>query len=127
MYPEDLKYAKSHEWVRVKGGDAVIGISSYASGELGDIVFVDLPEVGTAVRAGDVMGSIESVKAVAELKAPVSGTVTEVNDELQDTPEIVNEDPYGKGWMVLMSMSDSNELGSLMDAAAYAASIDGGS
>jgi len=127
MYPEDLKYTETHEWARVEGTEVTVGISSYAANELGDIVFVDLPEVGAAVAVGESMGSIESVKAVEELRAPVTGTVSAVNEGLADTPEVVNSDPYGEGWMVKITLSDASELAKLMDAAAYQATIESGS
>jgi len=125
MYPGDLKYTSTHEWVRVSGDTAEIGITKYASDELGDIVFVDLPEVGAPVQAGAVAGSIESVKAVAELTSPVSGEIVAVNDVLGDTPETVNEDPYGAGWMAKVKMSSPSDLDRLLDAAAYEASLGG--
>ena len=125
MYPGDLKYTSTHEWVRVSGDTAEIGITKYASDELGDIVFVDLPEVGAPVQAGAVAGSIESVKAVAELASPVSGEVVAVNGVLSDTPETVNEDPYGAGWMAKVKMSSPSDLDRLLDAAAYEASLGG--
>ncbi len=121
-FPEDLKYTDSHEWVRVEGDTATIGITEFAQGELGDVVFVDIPEL-KAVAAGDIFGSIEAVKTVSDLIAPLAGTITEINPDLEGAPELVNQDPYGKGWMVRMSIADAAGLGSLMDAAAYAALI----
>lgn len=118
--PDDLKFAKTHEWVRLEGNTGVVGISDFAQQELGDIVFVEAPDEGTEIAAGDAMGSVESVKAVSELNAPVSGTVTEVNDALQDHPEILNQDPYGQGWIIKVTLSDPGELSNLMDAEAYA-------
>lgn len=118
--PDDLKFTKTHEWVKVEDGKGTIGISDFAQQELGDIVFVESPEEGTDVAAGDAMGSVESVKAVSEMNAPVSGTVTAVNEELQDHPEILNQDPYGQGWIIKVTLSDPGELENLMDAAAYA-------
>ncbi len=118
--PDNLKFTKTHEWVKVEDGTGTIGISDFAQQELGDIVFVESPEEGTDIAAGDAMGSVESVKAVSELNAPVSGTVTAVNEELQDHPEVLNQDPYGQGWVVKVTLSAPGELESLMDAAAYA-------
>jgi glycine cleavage system H protein len=117
--PDDLKFTKTHEWVRLEGDTGVMGISDFAQQELGDIVFVESPEEGTEIAAGDAMGSVESVKAVSELNAPVSGTVAAVNEELQDHPEVLNHDPYGQGWIVKVTLSDPAELSSLMDAEAY--------
>jgi glycine cleavage system H protein len=120
--PENLHYAATHEWVRVEGDEAVVGISDYAQDELGDVVFLDLPwdTVGTrAVKAGDHFGDIESVKATSELFAPVSGTIVRANEALRDTPEQVNSDPYGEGWLLVIRMSDPDEVEKLMDAAAY--------
>jgi len=117
--PDDLKFTKTHEWVRLEGETGVMGISDFAQQELGDIVFVESPEEGTEIAAGDAMGSVESVKAVSELNAPVSGTVAAVNEELQDHPEVLNHDPYGQGWIVKVTLSDPAELSSLMDAEAY--------
>jgi len=122
-FPDDAKYTKDHEWIRVEGGIGTVGITEYAQGELGDVVFVELPAVGAAVKAHATFGTIEAVKAVSDLYAPVSGTVTEVNQELSKTPEIVNKDPYGKGWMVKIRVADPAELASLMDAAAYGKSV----
>ena len=121
--PKDLKYTEEHEWVRVEGDTARVGITDYAQSELGDIVFVELPEVGTELRQGSPFGTIEAVKTVSDLYAPVSGTVVEVNGELADSPELVNESPYEDGWMVKLKMSDTSELGGLMDADAYAAHV----
>jgi glycine cleavage system H protein len=122
-FPADLKYTKDHEWIRVEGGIGTIGITEYAQGELGDVVFVELPAVGAAVKAHASFGTIEAVKAVSDLFAPVSGTVTEVNGELSKTPEIVNREPYGKGWMVKIRLADPAELGALMDSASYAKTV----
>ncbi len=117
--PGDLRYTKTHEWVRASGGEAVVGVTDFAQRELGDIVFVEAPEVGAAVTAGNPMGSVESVKAVSELNAPVSGTVSAANDALKDHPELLNQDPYGEGWIVKITLSDEAEIGGLMDAEAY--------
>lgn len=119
MYPENLRYTKEHEWVSVSGEEATVGITFFAQKELGDVVFVELPDVGRALTSGEEFGTVESVKAVSEIYAPFAGEVTEVNKELEDKPETVNEDPYGRGWMMKMKISDPSELESLMDAAAY--------
>ena len=115
--PQDLKYAKSHEWVRTEGGEAVVGITDFAQQQLGDLTFVELPPVGETVTAGTVMGSVESVKAAADLYAPVSGEVVATNEELENAPELVNEDPYGKGWILRIAVSETPD--GLLDAQAY--------
>lgn len=117
---ETLRYSEDHEWVKVEGNVAVIGISDYAQDELGDITYADLPEEGDEVKAGEEFGALESVKASSELLSPVSGTVTAVNSDLDNTPEAINEDPYG-AWIIKVEMSDPSELDALMDAAAYTA------
>ena len=117
--PEDSRYAKSHEYVHVEAGIGTIGITDYAQKELGDVVFVELPQVGSQLEAGDELGSIESVKAVSELFAPVSGEVVEINEALAEKPELVNTDPYGDGWMIKIRMSDPTELDDLMSAEEY--------
>ena len=119
---EGIKYSESHEWVKVEGNIAVIGVSDFAQKEMGDITYVDMPEVDDEVTAGEEFGALESVKASSELIAPVSGTVVEVNSELEDTPEKVNEDAYG-AWIIKVQMSDPAELDALMDAVAYKAAI----
>jgi len=119
---EGLKYSESHEWVKVEGDVAVVGVSDFAQKEMGDITYVDMPEVDDEVTAGEEFGALESVKASSELIAPVSGTVVEVNSELEDTPEKVNEDAYG-AWIIKVKMSDPAELDALMDAVAYKAAI----
>jgi glycine cleavage system H protein len=119
-YPDDLHYSKEHEWVRVEGGRATIGITSFAADELGDIVFVELPEIGTDLRQFSTFGVVESVKAVSDLYAPISGRVVEINDALRDAPELVNGDAFGDGWMLRIELADDGELEQLMDAAAYA-------
>jgi glycine cleavage system H protein len=124
-YPDDLRYSKEHEWVRVDGAQATIGITSFAADELGDIVFVELPEPGAEVRQFGTFGVIESVKAVSDLYAPVSGEVIEVNEALRDRPELVNGDPFGEGWIARLTLSDPAELDGLMDAAAYGESTAG--
>jgi glycine cleavage system H protein len=117
--PKNLKYTQTHEWVKVEGGAVAMGVTDFAQEELGDIVFVEAPEVGVAVTAAAQMGSVESVKAVSELNAPVTGTVAEVNAILAERPELLNKDPYGEGWIVKITLSDPAELNGLMDAAAY--------
>jgi glycine cleavage system H protein len=117
-YPPDLKYTKDHEWIRIVGDTAEIGITDYAQQQLGDVVFVELPEVGRSVGSGDPFGSIESVKAVSELFAPMSGEVTEVNPVLRDHPETVNSDPHAT-WIVKLRLSNPSEAGSLLDTEAY--------
>ena len=117
--PSDLKYTKDHEWVKIEGDTVTIGITDYAQGELGDVVFVELPEEGTEVAINETFGSIEAVKAVADLFCPVSGEVIEVNEAIMDAPEKVNQDAYGAGWMVKIKVSNPDELSEMMDASAY--------
>ncbi len=117
--PTDLKYAKSDEWIRPGTGE--VGLTDYAQGHLSDIVYVELPEVGASVTQGESFGSIESVKAASDLNSPASGTIAAVNDALSDAPEVVNSDPYGKGWVIKVDVGNAGELDSLMDAAAYEA------
>lgn len=125
-FPKGLKYSKEHEWVLVEDEDgAVIGISDFAQNELGEVVFVEAPELGEKISRDDPFGAVESVKAVSDLYAPVSGAVTEVNDALPDTPELINEDPYGEGWIIKVAMSDPGELDDLMTAEEYAAYCEG--
>jgi glycine cleavage system H protein len=119
MYPSEFRYTKTHEWAKVEGDRVRVGITNYAQEHLGDIVFVELPEVGRQVKQGEAFGVVESVKAVSDCYAPVSGEVVEVNEALTDKPETLNQDPHGAGWMVVIRMSDAAELGNLMDAAAY--------
>ncbi|MFN2418105.1 MAG: glycine cleavage system protein GcvH [Candidatus Limnocylindria bacterium] len=119
-YPDDLRYSKEHEWVRVEGSRATIGITSFAADELGDVVFVELPEVGAALSQFGTFGVVESVKAVSDLYAPVSGEVVEVNEALRESPELLNADAFGAGWIAKVELSDTAELDGLMDAAAYA-------
>ncbi len=121
--PTNLKYTKEHEWVRIEGNTAVIGITDYAQGELGEIVFVEVETVGENLDEGAVFGTVEAVKTVSELFMPVSGTVEEVNAALEDAPELVNSDPYGEGWMIKITISDSAQLDELLSAEAYAALI----
>ncbi len=120
-YPDDVSYSKEHEWVRVDGSRAIIGITSFAADELGDIVFVELPEPGASLSQFGTFGVVESVKAVSDLYAPVSGEVLEVNEALRAAPELLNSDPFGDGWIAKVELADPAELDNLMDAAAYAA------
>ena len=117
--PDNLRYTKDHEWARLEGKRATIGITDFAQSELTDVVYVELPKVGKVVKAGEVLGTVESVKAVSEIFAPLGGKVVDVNKALEDAPEVVNKDPYGKGWMVILEVADPNEAKNLMDAAAY--------
>jgi glycine cleavage system H protein len=118
MYPPDLKYTKDHEWVRLSGADAQVGITDYAQKQLGDVVYLELPDVGRRFKKGDVFGTIESVKSVSELYCPVSGEVTEVNSALTAKPESVNTDPHG-AWMIALKVADPDETSELLDAASY--------
>ncbi|MBO9672496.1 MAG: glycine cleavage system protein GcvH [Sphingobacteriaceae bacterium] len=118
-FPSELKYTKDHEWVRVEGNEAYIGVTDFAQRELGDIVYVDINTVGSEVAKEEVFGTVEAVKTVSDLYMPVTGTVLEVNAELNDNPELVNSDPYGEGWMVKVSLADLAELESLLTAEAY--------
>ncbi len=118
-FPDDLKYTKEHEWCRIQGPRAIIGITDHAQDQLGDIVYVELPEVGDQVKKGEAFGVVESTKAVSELFSPVTGKVVEVNDPLSDAPETINEDPYEEGWMIQVEMASPAELGDLMDASTY--------
>jgi glycine cleavage system H protein len=119
-YPDDLRYSKEHEWVRAEGSRATIGITSFAADELGDIVFVELPDGGTSLNQFQTFGVVESVKAVSDLFSPVSGEVVEVNEALRDAPELLNSDPFGEGWILKVELADAAELDVLMDAATYA-------
>ena len=117
--PENLKYSKDHEWIAIEGDTVTIGITDYAQGELGDVVFVELPGEGDSFEVQDAFGTIEAVKAVSDLYCPISGEVKEINEALEDAPETVNKDPYGEGWMIKLKISDSSQLDDLLDAAAY--------
>jgi len=117
--PQQLRYSKEHEWVRVEGNRATIGITDFAQKELGDIVFVELPEIGKTVSANDGLSVVESVKAVSDVYSPLSGTVVEVNEALADSPELVNQDPYGQGWIAVIELADPGEYEQLLDAQAY--------
>ena len=117
--PEDLHYSKDHEWVRVEGGEAIIGITDYAQNSLGDVVYVELPKAGDEFAANESFGSVESVKAVSEVFTPVAGIVAKINEALADEPEVVNSDPYGQGWMIRIKMAHPGEVDSLLTAAEY--------
>jgi len=117
--PSELKYTKDHEWIKVEGDTATIGITDYAQGELGDIVFVDVDTVDEDLNEGDVFGSVEAVKTVSDLYLPVSGTVLEINPDLEDQPELLNTDPYGKGWIIKLKISDAADLSTLLSAEEY--------
>jgi len=119
MVPNDRKYTKEHEWVQIEDGVATIGVTDFAAGELGDIVFVEMPELGDELNADDTVGSIESVKAVEDLFVPVSGEVVAVNDAIDATPELVNSDPFDTGWLFKVKLSDESELDNLLDASVY--------
>lgn len=119
MIPSNLRYHKEHEWARLDGKQATIGISHFAQEALGDIVFIDLPKAGTKVTAGDQIGEVESTKTTSTLYTPVSGTVTKINSELKDHPEVVNSDPYGKGWIAVIDLADPTEIDTLMTAQQY--------
>ena len=122
-FPDNIRYTSEHEWIRVEGDEAFVGITDYAQSELGEIVFVDVPTLGETVAQGEVFGSIEAVKTVSDLNMPVSGEVLEVNGALDAEPELVNNDPYGEGWIIRISVKDAAELDNLMDAKAYEASL----
>jgi len=119
-FPEDLHYTKDHEWLRVDGTTGVVGITDFAQSELGDIVYVEIDEEGEELDQDDVFGTVEAVKTVSELFMPVSGTVVEFNEQLEDEPELVNDDPYGDGWVIRIELSDEGEIDGLMSAAEYA-------
>jgi glycine cleavage system H protein len=119
--PQNLKYTKDHEWIRLEGDQAYVGITDYAQSELGEIVFVDINTVGETVGQNEVFGSVEAVKTVSDLNMPVTGEVLEVNEALNDQPELVNNDPYGEGWMIKIVVKDASEMDSLLDAAGYEA------
>ena len=118
-FPENLKYTKDHEWIKIEGNIGTIGITEHAAGELGDVVYIDIPDAGAEVSQQDTFGTIEAVKTVADLFSPVSGRLTEVNSALNDAPETVNQDPYNEGWIVKMELTNMDEVAGLMDAAAY--------
>ena len=123
--PDDLKYSSDHEWVRLEDGTARVGITDYAQDALGDVVFVDLPEVGRTVAAGESISEVESTKSVSDIYAPLAGTVAEVNSDLADNPERLNEDPYGEGWIFSLDLTDPSAVDGLLDADAYRALVEG--
>lgn len=123
-FPENLRYTKDHEWISLDGNVATIGITDFAQRELGDIVYVDINTVGKSLNAEEIFGTVEAVKTVSDLFLPVAGTVTEVNSALNDKPEAVNNDPYGEGWMIKMTVNNPADVEALMDAAAYASSVE---
>lgn len=123
MYPENLKYSKEHEWIRVADGSVVVGITEYAQEQLGDVVYVELPEVGSELAQFSSCGTIESVKTVSDLYAPVSGEVVKINEELDDSPELINEEPYAEGWILEVKLSNPDELNQLLSAQEYEAFV----
>ena len=123
IIPKELKYSQDHEWIKVKDNTAIIGVSDFAQSQLGDVVFVELPEIGMQVNTKQDFVVIESVKAVSNVYAPVSGKIIKVNDELLDEPELINNDPYGKGWIAVIEMADEGELAQLLDSTAYEKAI----
>ncbi len=125
-YPDDLRYTKEHEWVRVEDGAARVGITDFAQDALGDVVYVDLPEVGVEVRAGQAFAEVESTKSVSDVFGPIDGTIVERNPLVEERPELVNEQPYGDGWLVLVTPSDPSAVGALLDAGAYRAFVEEG-
>jgi len=124
MYPDDLRYTKDHEWVRLSGDRGIVGITHYAQKQLGDVVYLELPEVGRTLKAQETFGTVESVKAVSELFSPVAGEVVEANAALMQAPEKINSDPYGDAWMVALKLADPAAVKTLMDAAAYKAFVE---
>ena len=125
MYPDDFYYTKDHEWIKVKANEATVGITDFAQKQLGDVVYVEVPEVGTQLEFHQSLGVIESVKAVSDVYSPISGEVVELNAELNDSPELVNQDPHGKGWIIRMKIKDEKELQKLMSAAEYEEFLEG--
>lgn len=121
--PADLRYTNDHEWIKVNGNSAIVGITEFAQGELGDIVFVEIETVGSHLNQGSTFGTIEAVKTVSDLFLPVSGTVVEMNEIINNTPDVINKDPYGAGWLIKIEIDDPSQLNTLMDATAYAAMI----
>ena len=124
MYPDDLRYTKDHEWVRLKGDRGLVGITHYAQKQLGDVVYLELPDVGRTLKVQETFGTVESVKAVSELFAPVAGEVVEINTALVQSPEKINSDPYGDAWMIAVKLADPKAVSALMDAAAYKALVE---
>jgi glycine cleavage system H protein len=118
-FPDNLRYTKDHEWIRLEGDEAIVGVTDFAQHELGDIVYVEIETIGQELNAGDVFGTVEAVKTVSDLYLPVSGTVTEINPKLNSNPELVNSDPYGEGWMAKIKVSNTADIESLMNAEAY--------
>ncbi len=125
MYPKDFYYTKDHEWIQVKGDTGTVGVTDFAQSHLGDIVYVELPKIGTKVKFHQTLGVIESVKAVADIYSPISGEIIEVNEELSNTPELINQDPHGKGWIAKIKIADETELQNLMTASEYEKFIEG--
>lgn len=125
MYPDDLRYTEDHEWVRDDGGLFTVGITEYAAEQLGDVTYVELPDVGTEFAQGDEAGTVESVKAASDVYSPIAGEIAEINEELDEKPELVNESPYGDGWFFKLKIDDADELNSLMDAKSYAKYVEG--
>ena len=125
MYPDDLKYTKDHEWIRAEGGDYTVGITSYAAEQLGDVTFVELPDTGGTVAQGGDVAAVESVKAASDIYAPVAGEILETNAALDEAPELLNEDPFGAGWIFKLTGVNDTEVNALMDAAAYASFVEG--
>lgn len=125
MYPENLYYTKDHEWLKVEGEEAVVGITDFAQKQLGDIIYVDLPQVGKILEAHQTIGTVESVKSVSDVYSPVSGEVIEVNSELSKTPDLINKDPHGQGWIVRLKIKDKSEINNLMKAADYEKYLEG--
>jgi len=121
--PSDLRYTSDHEWIKVTGNSALVGITDFAQGELGDIVFVEIETLDSSLEKGQTFGTIEAVKTVSDLFMPVSGKVSEVNKRINDVPDLINKDPYGEGWLIRIEISDAAQLGSLLDAASYAAMV----
>ena len=124
MYPDDLRYTKDHEWVRVKGDRGIVGITHYAQKQLGDVVYLELPDVGRSLKVQETFGTVESVKAVSELFSPIAGEVAEINTALVQSPEKMNTDPYGDAWMIAIKLADPKAVAGLMDAAAYKAFVE---
>ena len=124
MYPDDLRYTKDHEWVRTKGDRGIVGITHYAQKQLGDVVYLELPDVGRTLKAQETFGTVESVKAVSELFSPLAGEVAEINTALVQSPEKINTDPYGEAWMISIKLADPKAVSALMDAAAYKAFVE---
>jgi len=125
MYPENFRYTKDHEWVKVEGDTASVGITDFAQSQLGDVVFVELPEIGEELKSHQTMGVVESVKAVSDIYSPISGEVTEVNEGLNDDPEILNQDPHSKGWIIKLKIKNKSELDELMSASEYEKYLEG--